>query len=67
MYFHKPFYQKSGLLHANEIFGPENFYMQFHDKFARVNHPMKVEACDAEIDNQLYWQSTSVGLSAMAD
>ena len=26
---------------ANEILGPENFCMQFHDKFARVNHPMK--------------------------
>ena len=42
---------------ANEIFGPENFYVQLHDKFARVNHPMKVEACDAEIDNQLYLRS----------
>lgn len=26
---------------ANEIFGTDKFYMQFHDKSTRVNHPMK--------------------------
>ena len=26
---------------ANELFDPDKFYMQLHDKLARVNHPMK--------------------------